>query len=94
MTSSMNPWTRELLLKVYNGEQRNLPFLYHIVNHRGLVPMLEALISKGYTGQVLAEIIQNKCKNEPLAFIKFCLKLTQNVNSPKAPKIGPGGVLQ
>jgi hypothetical protein len=90
----VNPFARELILKVYNGEERVLPFLYHIANHKGLVPICEALIRKGFTGQVLAEIIEKKCNNQPIAFIKFCLKETQNVNAPKAPRVGPGGVLQ
>ena len=90
----MNPWVRELLLKVYNGEDKTLPFLYFIVNHKGLEPILEMLISKGYTGQLLAELIESKCSNQPLKFLKFCLKEIQNVNLPKTPKIGHGGMIQ
>lgn len=90
----MNPYTREQLLKVYNGEERTLPFLYHLANHRALLPILEMLQRKGLTGITLASFIEGKCGNEPIKFLAFCLKELQRTNVAKAPVVGPDGILQ
>lgn len=89
----MDPWTREDLLKVYNGEARTLPYLYHIVNHRGLFQFLKMLQRKGLTGSTLADFIQKECNGEPIRFLAFCVKEVQNTNVAKG-KINADGSME
>lgn len=86
----MSPRQRDLVLMAYNGDDRTLPFLYQLTSHVAFESILIALINQGLTGQNLSEIIQIRCNNEPLKFLKFCLTKLHKAKNPDAPKARNG----
>lgn len=88
----MNPDFRKLVLQIHAGDKNNLPYLYHLCNHAHGPELLQTLQRKSLVGKVLTEFIFEKCHGEPLKFLKWTIKETLKVNSPKSPKVLNNGM--
>lgn len=90
----MNPWVRENILFVHGGDPRNLVFLYHLMNHAHGPELITTLRKRGLIGNKLTDFIFTKCNGEPIKFLHWCIKQTQNVNAPKTPRINNQGLME
>lgn len=88
----MDRYLRDKVLYVHGGDSHNLPFLYVLLNHSQGPELLNTLKRKGLIGKTLSQFIQTQCGGEPLKFLKWAIKETLKVNSPKAPKVQWNGL--
>lgn len=78
----MTDMERQLLLKVHDGDQDNLPFLHLLFQYKGRTEMLLLLMRRGLKGKILTDFVINECQGEPLRFLHWLLKEVNNVNQP------------